>query len=79
MFPVNWLVSFACIPSSWRLIMDRDLRWKNLSLGILLYRERLNRKEFQILELEFEVGIEESMRGETWVSVSLTSFRTTLD
>ena len=36
-------------------------------------------KEFQILELEFEVGIDESMRGETWVSVSLMSFRTELD
>ena len=36
-------------------------------------------KEFQILELDFEVGIDESMWGETWVSVSLTSFRTTSD
>ena len=36
-------------------------------------------KEFWILALEFEVGIDESKRGETWVSVSLMSFQTSLD
>ena len=36
-------------------------------------------KVFRILELEFEVGMDESMRGKTWVSVSLTSFRTVSD
>ena len=36
-------------------------------------------KVFWILKLEFEVGMDESMRGETWVPVSLTSFRTESD
>ena len=36
-------------------------------------------KEFRIFELEFEVGIDELMRGETWVSVSLMSLRTESD
>jgi hypothetical protein len=44
MLPVDWLVESFRIPWTWLLILERDLRRKSLSWGILLYRERLNRE-----------------------------------
>ena len=45
---------------------------EELELGYSVVQGETIVKVFQILDLEFEEGIDESMRGETWVSVSLT-------